>query len=70
MCMVTKDLKQAVSELAKRVGKPEARKQLVSAGISLSTAEKLIRETYPSEIGSLLANAISRAIEASKQRAS
>lgn len=65
-----KDWKKNVKDMAKRVGKSEAKRQLVVAGVSTSTADKLIRDVYPSEVGPLLGAAIQRAIEASKQQAS
>lgn len=68
--MANKNLKKDIADLAKRVGKPEARRLLVVAGISPHTADKLIGERYPSEVGILVGAAIQRAIEASKQEAS
>lgn len=68
--MSSNELKRKTIEFAKRVGKPEARRLLVVAGISPHTADKIIGGRYPSEIGILLGAAIQRVIEASKQAAS
>ena len=60
------DLKKAVLDLSKRIGKSEALRLLVVAGASPHTAEKLLRGVYPSQIGHLLGDAIGRALEAEK----
>lgn len=64
------DYKAAVKELVNQVGKLEAQKLLIAAGVSPSAAYKLTNNNYPSEIGGLLGAAIMRAIAASKQKAS
>lgn len=68
--MNDKDLKQAVLELAQKIGKSEARRLLVLEGISPHTADKVLRGCYESEIGALVEGAIQRAIAASKEKAS
>ena len=68
--MKAQGAKQAAMDLAKRVGKPEARRLLVVAGISPHTADKLISGRYTSEVGLLVGAAINRAVEAAKQLAS
>jgi hypothetical protein len=66
--MAKTDYKKAVQDLASRIGKSEARRELVVAGASPHTADKLLRGVYPSEVGHLLGGAIERAIEATKKR--
>lgn len=68
--MKNTNLKRAVLDLGQRIGKSEARRLLVVAGASPHTADKLLRGVYPSEIGHLLGDAIGRAIEAAKVKAS
>lgn len=58
---MAKDPKKIVQEIANQVGKHEARKRLVDEGVSTSTADKLVRDRYPSEIGQLLLQAILKA---------
>lgn len=67
--MSRKDPKEEALELANQVGKPEARRLLVVAGISPHTADKLISGRYTSEVGLLVGAAIQRAIEAAKSGA-
>lgn len=67
---MVKDVKKLALEIADRVGKHEARKLLVEAGISTSTAEKLVRNVYASEIKELTRQAILKAYEAHKKIAS
>lgn len=68
--MSKKDMKKAVVMWAEQVGKPEARRHLVVAGISPHTADKLVGNRYPSELGILMCAAVERAMRASKQQAS
>lgn len=65
-----RDPKEIVRQLALQVGKHEARRRLVDEGISTSTADKLVGERYPSEIGQLLLQAILKARMAIKRPAS
>lgn len=67
---MVKDPKKLIKELSAQVGRPEAKRLLVSEGISISTADKLVRDVYKNDVGLLIQDAIRRAIEASKQRAS
>lgn len=68
--MLNTGLKAQVKAWATQIGKSEARRLLVVAGVSPHTADKLIGGRYPSEVGLLMGAAIERAIEASKQAAS
>jgi hypothetical protein len=61
------DLKQIVLEMASRVGKLKAHELLLSEKVAPSTATKLLRGSYPSEIGELLGAAILRADEKARQ---
>jgi hypothetical protein len=67
---MVKDPKVLVKEIASRVGKHGARKLLVDAGISTSTADKLVGDRYASEVKELTRQAILRAHEACKKAAS
>jgi len=58
-----KDPKAVVREIIQLVGKPEAERLLIDAGVSPSLAAKLKRGKYRSEIGRLVAEAIARAKE-------
>lgn len=64
------DPKKIVKELVARVGKPEARRLMIAAGVGIDTAIRLSNEKYQSEVGALVGAAIVRANEASKQKAS
>ncbi len=68
--MSSNDLKKTAIEIAKRLGKGEARRLLVVEGVSPHTADKIIGGRYQSEIGALVGAAIKRAFEASKVKAS
>lgn len=57
-------------ELARLLGKGEARRLLVVEGVSPHTADKVINGRYASEIGTLVGAAIKRALEAAKKQAS
>ncbi len=65
-----KDPKKLIKELASQVGRPEAKRLLVTEGISVSVADKLVRDVYKSDVGLLVQDAISRAIKAAKAKAS
>lgn len=58
---MSKDPKQLVQEMVRRLGKREAERLLINARVSSSVAGKLIRGTYPSEVGELVAAAIEKA---------
>jgi hypothetical protein len=64
--MSSNDPKKLVLELAKQIGKGEARRLLVEEGVSTSTAEKLVGERYESEVRGLVRAAILRAMQAAK----
>lgn len=69
--MDDKALKKTLKTLVKKVGIVEARRLLVIAGVSPSTADKLVGNRYPSEVGRLLGATITRvATEAGAQAAS
>jgi hypothetical protein len=63
---MSKDPKKVVQELVRLVGKPRAERLLIEADVSPSTAGKLVRGTYASEVGLLIASAIEKAKEAAK----
>jgi hypothetical protein len=67
---MTKDPKKVVMEIAQQVGKHGARKLLVDEGVSTSTADKLVTNRYPNEVGQLVKQAILRAYEVAKRQAS
>lgn len=67
---MSKDPKKTVKEIIQLVGKPKAEKLLIGADVSPSTAGKLVRGTYESEVGALVAAAIERAREAAESQAS
>lgn len=67
LSMEPKDFKRVVLELVDKVGKKEAIRQLVMAGVAPSTADKLARDDYPSEIGDLLGRAIQDAVNLPKK---
>lgn len=68
--MSNSDLLKAVADMVERVGKSEARRLLVVAGISPHTANTMTRGKYTAEIKLLVRRAILEAVEASKQEAS
>lgn len=63
-----KDPKITVRELVARVGKHEASRLLVEAGVSTSTTSKLVSNNYKSEVKNLVTQAIAKAWELSKKR--
>lgn len=65
-----KNLKQIVKDMAQRVGTLQAHGFLIGEKVSPSTATKLIKGTYPSQVGELLGAAILRADRASRKLAS
>lgn len=67
---MVKDPKKLIKQLTSQVGKPEAKRLLISEGISISTADKLVREVYKNEVGLLIRAAVLRAVKASEQEAS
>ena len=68
--MSNMELKAAVEDLAKKLGKPEARRLLVIEGLSPHTADKIMGGRYQSEMGPLVRDAIRRAIVAADKAAS
>lgn len=67
---MVKNPKKLVKELSAQVGRPEAKRLLVVEGVSISTADKLVRDVYKNEVGLLIQAAILKAVEASKKQAS
>ncbi len=67
--MDKKDPKKTVLEMGARLDHSEARRLLVTAGISPSTADKLLYGTYEHKVGPLAAAAIQRAYRAFKRAA-
>lgn len=65
--MRNQDPKDIVRQLEALVGKRAARRLMVVEGLSPSTADKLLRECYPSEVGALLGDALERALNAAKK---
>ncbi len=61
---MSKDPKKIVEELVEMLGKPRAERLLIEADVSPSLAGKLVRGTYPSQIGILVGAAIAKAREA------
>lgn len=70
VCMCNGDLLKVVKSMQTRVGRGEALRLLVVAGISPHTALRLCSGRYLSKIGVLVARAIREADEASKSQAS
>jgi hypothetical protein len=68
--MTSNDLKKLIRDMAIRVGRTEALRLLVVAGVSPHTADRLSRDAYQSQIGNLLGKAIKEAVKASKREAS
>jgi hypothetical protein len=62
------DIKNLVREIAKLVGTPEAKRLLVTEGISISVADKLVGNRYDSEVGLLIGQAVGRALAVAKQK--
>lgn len=65
---MVKDPKDLVREITDMVGKPEAKRLLVSEGISTSLSEQLVRQVYQSSVKLLVQRAIERAFEAAKRK--
>lgn len=59
---MSKDPKDLVKEIVSKVGKPKAERILIACDVSPSTAGKLVRGTYASEVGALVAAAIAKAM--------
>lgn len=64
---MSKDPKDVVQEIVQLVGKPKAERLLIIADVSPSTAARLVRGTYESEVGTLVAAAIEKARAAAVQ---
>lgn len=67
---MSKDPKEIVGEIIRLVGKPAAERLLITAKVSPSTAGKLVRGKYSSEIGILIAEKIEKARLAAERLAS
>jgi hypothetical protein len=67
LIFMSKDTKKKVKELVQLAGKRGALALLIKEGLSASTADKLIRDRYPSEAKELIRMAIARAIQAAGQ---
>ncbi len=64
---MNKDPKKIVEELVEMLGKQRAERLLIEADISPSTAGKLVRGKYPSQIRFLMGAAIAKAREAAAE---
>lgn len=67
--MRMRNAKTTVSEIIRLVGKSEAERLLIAAEVSPSTAGKLVRGTYLSEVGRFIAGAIEKAREDAVKKA-
>lgn len=67
---MVKDPKAVVDEIAELVGKPEAKRLLINEGVSVSVSDKLVGRRYESEVGTLVRNAVLRALEKAKEQQS
>lgn len=67
---VMNDPKDLVKEIIARVGKHGALRLLINQGVGTSTAEKLVRNRYSSEMGQLLRQAVEQAYRESMRQVS
>jgi hypothetical protein len=64
------ELKKQIKKWAKRVGEQRAKVELVTAGLGLSTVEKLLKGTYVSEPKERVAEILHAALSRDETQAS